>query len=129
MQRHPRISMAQQGQFVEEEKKNAKGFVIGAKFTVPGRSSPTSSSRRTTSRPGCNSRRRISLAWGGILTVPAQEVTDEMLEDFAKALIGQQSEIRKYRVQACRNISLSAARELQTLEHHRDYLRSISSIL
>ena len=31
-------------------------------------------------------------------TVPAQEVTDDMLEDFAKALIGQQSEIRKYRV-------------------------------
>src|SRR6266516_562995 len=49
--------------FVEEEKKNAKGFVIGANFTVP-----------------------------------AQEVSDDMLEDFAKALIGQQSDIRKYRV-------------------------------
>src|SRR5216684_67721 len=32
------------------------------------------------------------------LSIPAQEVSDEMLEDFAKALIGQQSEIRKYRV-------------------------------
>ena len=30
--------------------------------------------------------------------VPAPEISDEMLEDFAKALIGQQSEIRKYRV-------------------------------
>jgi hypothetical protein len=31
-------------------------------------------------------------------SIPAQEVSDDMLEDFAKALIGQQSEIRKYRV-------------------------------
>jgi hypothetical protein len=31
-------------------------------------------------------------------SVPAQEVGDDLLEDFAKALIGQQSDIRKYRV-------------------------------
>jgi hypothetical protein len=30
--------------------------------------------------------------------VPAPEISDDMLEDFAKALIGQQSQIRKYRV-------------------------------
>jgi len=30
--------------------------------------------------------------------VPAPEISDDMLEDFAKALIGQQSAIRKYRV-------------------------------
>src|SRR6266853_2065702 len=32
------------------------------------------------------------------LSIPAQELSDEMLEDFAKALIGQQNDIRKYRV-------------------------------
>jgi hypothetical protein len=32
------------------------------------------------------------------LSIPAQEISDDMLEDFARALIGQQSEIRKYRV-------------------------------
>jgi hypothetical protein len=32
------------------------------------------------------------------LSVPAHEINEGMLDDFAKALIGQQSEIRKYRV-------------------------------
>jgi hypothetical protein len=30
--------------------------------------------------------------------VPAQDISEEMLEDFAKALIGQPSQIKRYRV-------------------------------
>ncbi|HKW39404.1 MAG TPA: hypothetical protein VJO54_16515, partial [Burkholderiales bacterium] len=32
------------------------------------------------------------------LSVPAADITDAMLDDFAKALIGQHSDVRKYRV-------------------------------
>jgi hypothetical protein len=32
------------------------------------------------------------------ISVPAQEISEGMLDDLAKALIGQPSEIRKYRV-------------------------------
>jgi len=71
-------------------------------------------------------RRRICSAGSGIFSVPAQEVSDDMLEDFARAMIGQQSEIRKYRVRARPGCFAERPRASR---HRRAYLRSISSIL
>jgi hypothetical protein len=85
--------------FVEEEKKNAKGFVIGAKFTVPA-AVLTDIVIKADHEQGKLHFQTTHLFGLGVeyLSIPAQEISEEMLEDFAKALIGQQSEIRKYRV-------------------------------
>jgi len=85
--------------FVEEEKKNAKGFVIGAKFTVPA-AVLTDIVIKADHDQGKLHVQATHLFGLGVeyFSVPAQEVSDDMLEDFAKALIGQQSDIRKYRV-------------------------------
>ena len=85
--------------FVEEEKKNAKGFVVGAKFTVPA-AVLTDIVIKADHEQGKLHFQATHLFGLGVeyLSIPAQEVGDDMLEDFAKALIGQQSDIRKYRV-------------------------------
>ena len=85
--------------FVEEEKKSPKGFVIGAKFTIP-QAVLTDIVIKADHEQGKLHFQTTHLFGLGVeyLSVPAQEVGDDMLEDFAKALIGQQSEIRRYRV-------------------------------
>jgi len=85
--------------FVEEEKKSAKGFVIGAKFTVPA-AVLTDIVIKADHEQGRLHVQATHLFGLGVeyLSIPAQEISDDMLEDFAKALIGQQSEIRRYRV-------------------------------
>jgi hypothetical protein len=85
--------------FVEEEKKSAKGFVIGAKFTVPA-AVLTDIVIKADHEQGKLHFQATHLFGLGVefLSIPAQEISDDMLEDFAKALIGQQSDIRKYRV-------------------------------
>lgn len=84
--------------FVEEEKKNAKGFVIGAKFTIPG-TVLTDIVIKADHDQGKLLFQATHLFGLGVehLAVPAPEISDEMLEDFARALIGQQSEIRRFR--------------------------------
>jgi hypothetical protein len=84
--------------FVEEEKKNAKGFVIGAKFTIPG-TVLTDIVIKADHDQGKLLIQATHLFGLGVeqFAVPAPEVSDDMLEDFARALIGQQSEIRKFR--------------------------------
>jgi hypothetical protein len=85
--------------FIEEEKKNAKGFVVGAKFIVPA-SVLTDVIFKADHEQGKLHFQTTHMFGLGVeyLTVPAPEITDGMLDDLAKALIGQQSEIRKYRV-------------------------------
>jgi hypothetical protein len=85
--------------FVEEEKKSAKGFVIGAKFIVPA-AVLTDIVIKADHEQGKLHVQATHLFGLGVeyLSIPAQEINDDMLEDFAKALIGQQSEIRKFRV-------------------------------
>ena len=85
--------------FVEEEKKNAKGFVVGAKFIVPA-SVLTDVIFKADHEQGRLNFQTTHMFGLGVeyLSVPAQELSDDLLEDFAKALIGQQNDIRKYRV-------------------------------
>ena len=85
--------------FVEEEKKNARGFVIGAKFVVPA-SVLTDIVVKADHEQGRLLFQATHIFGLGVeqFVVPAADISEEMLEDFAKALIGQQSQIRKYRV-------------------------------
>jgi len=84
--------------FTEEEKKNARGFVVGAKFSVP-RAVLTDVVIKADHDQGQLLFQTTHLFGLGSehLAVPAPEISDELLEDFAKALIGQPSEIRKFR--------------------------------
>jgi hypothetical protein len=85
--------------FVEEEKKNARGFVVGAKFVVPA-SVLTDIVVKADHEQGRLLFQATHIFGLGVeqFVVPAAEISEEMLEDFAKALIGQPSQIRKYRV-------------------------------
>jgi len=85
--------------FIEEEKKNAKGFVVGAKFIVPA-SVLTDIIIKADHEQGKLNFQTTHMFGLGVeyLSVPAHEINEGMLDDLAKALIGQQSEIRKYRV-------------------------------
>jgi hypothetical protein len=85
--------------FIEEEKKNAKGFVVGAKFIVPA-SVLTDIIFKADHEQGKLHFQTTHMFGLGVeyISVPAAEITEGMLDDLAKALIGQQSEIRKYRV-------------------------------
>jgi len=85
--------------FIEEEKKNPKGFVVGAKFIVPA-SVLTDIVIKADHEQGKLHFQTTHMFGLGVeyITVPAQEISESMLDDLAKALIGQPSEIRKYRV-------------------------------
>jgi hypothetical protein len=85
--------------FIEEEKKNAKGFVVGAKFIVPA-SVLTDVIFKADHEQGKLNFQTTHMFGLGVeyLSVPAQEVNESLLDDLAKALIGQPSEIRKFRV-------------------------------
>jgi len=84
--------------FIEEEKKNAKGFVIGAKFTIPG-TVLTDIVIKADHDQGRLLAQATHLFGLGVehLAIPAPEISEEMLEDLARALIGQPSEIRRFR--------------------------------
>src|SRR5437660_227244 len=107
--------------FVEEEKKSARGFVIGAKFIVPT-AVLTDIVIKADHEQGRLQIQATHLFGLGVeyFSIPGQEVSDDMLEDFAKALIGQQSEIRKYRVAGacpeprCRSAATAPDRRLAT---------------
>jgi hypothetical protein len=85
--------------FIEEEKKNAKGFVVGAKFIVPA-SVLTDIIIKADHEQGKLHFQTTHMFGLGVeyLSVPGQDITESMLDDLANALIGQPSEIRKYRV-------------------------------
>jgi len=85
--------------FIEEEKKNAKGFVVGAKFIVPA-SVLTDIIIKADHEQGKLHFQTTHMFGLGVeyLSVGAAEVGEGVLDDLAKALIGQPSEIRKYRV-------------------------------
>jgi hypothetical protein len=85
--------------FIEEEKKNAKGFVVGAKFIVPA-SVLTDVIFKADHEQGKLNFQTTHMFGLGVeyLSVPAQEINEGLLDDLAKALIGQPSDIRKYRV-------------------------------
>ncbi len=85
--------------FIEEEKKNSKGFVVGAKFIVPA-SVLTDVIIKADHEQGKLHFQTTHMFGLGLeyLSVPAPEISESMLDDLAKALIGQPSEIRKYRV-------------------------------
>jgi len=85
--------------FIEEEKKNAKGFVVGAKFVVPA-SVLTDVIFKADYEQGKLNFQTTHMFGLGVeyLSIPAQEINEGLLDDLAKALIGQPSEIRKYRV-------------------------------
>lgn len=92
--------------FVEEEKKNAKGFVIGAKFTVPG-AILTDVMIKADHDQGRLLLQATHLFGLGVehLSIPAPEINEEMLEDLARALIGQQSEIRRFRAPQAHSVA------------------------
>jgi len=85
--------------FIEEEKKNAKGFVVGAKFIVPA-SVLTDVIFRADHEQGKLNFQTTHMFGLGVeyLSVPAHEINEGMLDDLAKALIGQPNDIRRYRV-------------------------------
>jgi hypothetical protein len=85
--------------FIEEEKKNAKGFVVGAKFIVPA-SVLTDVIFKADHEQGKLNFQTTHMFGLGVeyLSVPAHEINEGMLDDLAKALIGQPNDIRRYRV-------------------------------
>ncbi len=86
--------------FSEEEKKNARGILVGAKYTFPA-AIVADITITADHEQGVLLVQAKNLFGVGVeqLNVPAPEVNEEMLEDFAKALIGQKSNIGKFKVQ------------------------------
>jgi len=85
--------------FAEDEKKSPKGILIGARYTFPA--AILTDMTITADHPQGDLLVQAKNLFGvGVeqLKIPAPEVTDDLLEDLAKALIGQKSNIGKYRV-------------------------------
>ncbi len=85
--------------FAEDEKKSPKGILIGARYTFPA--AILTDMTITADHPQGDLLVQAKNLFGvGVeqLKIPAPEVTDDLLEDLAKALIGQKSNISKYRV-------------------------------
>ena len=85
--------------FTEEEKKNTRGILVGAKFTFPA-AIVADVTITADHEQGSLSVQAKNLFGVGVeqLVIPAPEVSEELLEDFAKALIGQKSNIVKFKV-------------------------------
>lgn len=84
--------------FTEEETKNARGSVINTKFTVPA------AVVMDVAIKADHEQGRLMIGTKNLLrlgpddfSVPAGELDDAMLEEFAKSLIGQASAFRKFR--------------------------------
>lgn len=85
--------------FAEEEKKSPKGILIGARYTFPA--AILTDITITADHPQGELLVQAKNLFGlGLeqLKIPAPEVTDDLLEDLARALIGQKSNIGKFRV-------------------------------
>jgi len=85
--------------FAEEEKKSPRGILIGAKYTFP--SAILTDITITADHPQGDLLVQAKNLFGvGVeqLKIPSPEVTDDLLEDLARALIGQKSNIGKFRV-------------------------------
>ncbi len=85
--------------FAEEEKKSPKGILIGARYTFPA--AILTDITITADHPQGELLVLAKNLFGvGVeqLKIPAPEVTADLLEDLAKALIGQKSHVGKYRV-------------------------------
>ena len=87
--------------FTEEERKNSRGILIGCKFTIPA-TVITDITIKADHDQGNLLVQAKNLFGIGVdqLVVPVSEVGENMLEDFAKALIGQQSNFRRFAVKA-----------------------------
>ena len=85
--------------FEEEEKKSPRGILIGAKYTFPA-AILTDITITADHVQGELLVQAKNLFGVGVeqLKIPAPEVTDDLLEDLAKALIGQKSNVGKFRV-------------------------------
>jgi hypothetical protein len=85
--------------FEEEEKKSTRGILIGAKYTFPA-AILTDITVTADHVQGELLVQAKNLFGVGVeqLKIPAPEVTDDLLEDLAKALIGQKSNVGKFRV-------------------------------
>ncbi|HYT16302.1 MAG TPA: hypothetical protein VEL80_07975 [Burkholderiales bacterium] len=85
--------------FTEEERKNSRGILIGCKFTVPATVITDITIKADHDRGNLLVQAKNLFGIGvDQLVVPAPEVSEDMLEDFAKALIGQQSSFRRFSV-------------------------------
>jgi hypothetical protein len=84
--------------FTEEEKKNPKGFVVGAKFTIPVAviTDVLIKADHDGGRLMVQAKNLTSLG-GEHFVVPAPEINDELLEEFARTLIGQPSKFSRFR--------------------------------
>jgi hypothetical protein len=112
--------------FTEEEKKNAKGFAVGARFTVPV-AMVTDVIIKADHDQGRLLMQARNLLGVGIdsFVMPAPEVSDAALEELARTLIGQASNFRKFRVVA----QPGAPRTEVRRDEAQRYGRWISSIL
>ena len=84
--------------FTEEETKNARGSVINTTFTVPAVivADLVVKADHDNARLAISAKNLLRLGPDDFL-VPAGELNDAMLEEFAKSLIGQASAFRKFR--------------------------------
>jgi len=85
--------------FTEEERKNSKGILIGAKFSIPS-AVVTDITFKADYDEGSLQVLAKNLFGVGTeqLVVPAPEVSEAMLEDFAKTLLGQPGNFRRFKV-------------------------------
>jgi len=84
--------------FTEEETKNARGSVINTKFTVPAAVVMDIAIKADHDQGRLLMTAKNLLRLGpDDFVVPAGELNDAMLEEFAKSLIGQASAFRKFR--------------------------------
>jgi hypothetical protein len=80
--------------FTEEEKKNARGILIGAKYTFPAAivSDVTVTADHEQGQLAVQAKNLFGVGTEQ-LNIPVPEVNEALLEDFAKAIIGQKSSL------------------------------------
>jgi len=85
--------------FTEEEKKSPKGFLMGAKYTIPAVvvSDVVIKADHDNAKLLVQAKNLFSI---GVeqLEIPVLEINEALLEELAKALIGQQSGILKFKI-------------------------------
>jgi hypothetical protein len=84
--------------FTEEELKNSKGFVTGAKFIIPAVVITDVLIKADPDQGRLLMQTKNLLGLGiDAFSVPAPEVNDAWLEELAKTLIGQPSNFKRFR--------------------------------
>jgi hypothetical protein len=87
--------------FTEEELKNPKGFVTGAKFTIPSVVITDIIIKADHDQGRLVMQTKNLLGLGpDTFVLPAPEITEALLEEFGRALIGQPSNFRRFRAVA-----------------------------